>query len=86
MFTVKLTSKRQATFPVALCKELGLEPGDTLVLERRTIEGEPAWLLRAPRPDWSWAASLREYSEGKTHGWKEIEASIARGMADDSRP
>jgi bifunctional DNA-binding transcriptional regulator/antitoxin component of YhaV-PrlF toxin-antitoxin module len=81
MFRIKLTSKRQATLPVQLCRELGLEPGDTLLLEPRTIDGESAWLLRTPKPDWSWAGSLGEYAQGKRHEWSRIERSIQRGKA-----
>jgi bifunctional DNA-binding transcriptional regulator/antitoxin component of YhaV-PrlF toxin-antitoxin module len=86
MFKIKLTSKRQATLPVALCEELGLSPGDTLRLERRTIDGEPMWLLLSPHPDWSWAGSLRSFGEGKDHRWDRIEEGIARGMAAERRP
>ena len=44
--TVKLTSKRQATFPVQLCQNLGVKAGDDLVLERKKIGDEIAWLLK----------------------------------------
>lgn len=83
MFTIKLTSKRQATLPVALCEELGLSPGDTLRLERRTIDGETVWLLHSPQPDWSWAGSLRSFGEKKDHQWDRIEESISRGMSGE---
>lgn len=78
---IKLTSKRQATFPAALCRELGVRPGDKLVLERREVDGEPAWLLRKPHPDWSWAGSLREYGRGRSHDLEAIERSIERGRS-----
>jgi bifunctional DNA-binding transcriptional regulator/antitoxin component of YhaV-PrlF toxin-antitoxin module len=84
--TLRLTAKRQATLPAALCEELGVGPGDTLMLERREIDGEAVWVLRAPKPDWSWAGSLREYVVGKSHDWAEIERSIERGWAGDERP
>jgi bifunctional DNA-binding transcriptional regulator/antitoxin component of YhaV-PrlF toxin-antitoxin module len=48
---VKLTAKRQATLPVALCEELGVGPGDQLELERCVVDGAPAWVLRATKPD-----------------------------------
>jgi len=86
MFRIKLTAKRQATLPVALCEEMGLAPGDSLRLERRTIDGEPVWLLRSPRPDWSWAGSLKSFAKGKDHRWDRIEESIGRGMAGERRP
>lgn len=80
---IKLTTKRQATFPAALCRELGVRAGDRLVLERREIDGEPAWLLRKPRPDWSWAGSLRRYASGRSHDWEEVEQSIERGRSGE---
>lgn len=86
MFTLKITSKRQATLPVVLCEEMGLSPGDTLQLERRTLDGVSVWLIRAPRPDWSWAGALKSYGKGKDHRWDRVEESIARGMAGDHRP
>ncbi|CAN5389343.1 hypothetical protein BH24GEM3_BH24GEM3_02340 [soil metagenome] len=81
-----ITAKRQATLPAALCEELGVGPGDTLTLERREIDGEPVWVLRAPKPDWSWAGSLRAYAEGKSHDWDDIERSIEKGWAGEHRP
>ena len=86
MFRIRLTAKRQATLPVALCEELGLSPGDTIVLERREVAGDAAWVLSSSRPNWSWAASLESYGAGKGHGWEEIEKSIARGLAGGDRP
>lgn len=81
-----LTAKRQATLPVALCEELGVGPGDTLTLERREVDGEPVWVVLAPKPDWSWAGALRPYAEGKCHDWDSIERSIEKGLAGDHRP
>jgi bifunctional DNA-binding transcriptional regulator/antitoxin component of YhaV-PrlF toxin-antitoxin module len=81
-----ITAKRQATLPAALCEELGVGPGDTLTLERREIAGEPVWVLRTPKPDWSWLGALRTYAEGKSHDWEEIERSIAKGWAGEHRP
>lgn len=81
---IKLTTKRQATFPVALCRELGVRAGDRLVLERREIDGETVWLVRKPHPDWSWAGSLREYGSDRSHDWEAIERSIERGRSGES--
>lgn len=81
---IKLTAKRQATFPAALCRELGVRPGDRLVLERREIDGEAAWVLRKPEPDWAWAGSLKGYAGGRSHDWEAIEASIERGRGRES--
>ncbi len=44
--TIKLTSKRQATFPAQLCRELGVKAGEELILERITIEGDINWIIK----------------------------------------
>lgn len=85
MKTVKLTSKRRATLPAELCDELGVGPGNELALERRSIDGESVWVLRARRPDWSWLGAARKYAHGKAHDWEAVEESIERGMAGDRR-
>lgn len=60
---VKITSKRQATFPAALCRDLGLKPGDTIDLEAHAEEGRKYWVLRrsgeAERP---WLGALKGYA------------------------
>lgn len=84
MRRIRITSKRQATLPAALCDELGVGPGDSLELERRVLKGEPLWVLRASRPDWSWFGGAGSYGKGKSHRWEDIEASIAREMADEA--
>jgi bifunctional DNA-binding transcriptional regulator/antitoxin component of YhaV-PrlF toxin-antitoxin module len=81
-----LTSKRQATLPAALCEELGVGPGDSLTLERREIDGEPVWVLRASKPDWSWLGAARAYARGRSNDWSDVERSIARGWAGEDRP
>jgi bifunctional DNA-binding transcriptional regulator/antitoxin component of YhaV-PrlF toxin-antitoxin module len=83
--TVRLTSKRQATLPAELCDELGVGPGDEIALERRTVEGESVWILRARKPDWSWLGAAKKYAVRHTHDWEAVEESIARGMAGDRR-
>ena len=35
MLKVKLTSKRQATFPTKVCKSLGIEAGDEIILDQK---------------------------------------------------
>lgn len=44
-----LTSKRQATLPISLCKEMAIEPGDKLLLKRKEIDEKPAWLILSPK-------------------------------------
>jgi bifunctional DNA-binding transcriptional regulator/antitoxin component of YhaV-PrlF toxin-antitoxin module len=85
MTAIKLTTKRQATLPAALCEELGIRPGDTLDVDRRTVGGETVWVLRGRKPDWSWLGAARHYAKGKSHNWAAIKRSIARGWADEDR-
>jgi bifunctional DNA-binding transcriptional regulator/antitoxin component of YhaV-PrlF toxin-antitoxin module len=85
MSKIALTTKRQATLPKQLCDELHVGPGDHLDLERRTLDGEVVWLLRAPGPDWSWVGSAKRYARGKSHDVDDIRASIARGRARERR-
>ena len=81
-----ITSKRQATLPAALCKELELGPGSRVSLERRVIDGETVWVLRSRKPDWSWIGAARRYARGKSHRWADVRRSIARGWAGGTRP
>src|SRR5438552_1249580 len=57
--TISLTAKRRATLPAEVCEELGLEPGDKVGLERRLVDGEAVWILRAPGRDWSWFGAAK---------------------------
>ena len=52
---VKITSKRQVTFPARVLNALGLQPGDRLELE----EGPDGFLLRPVRVDPTRLAPLR---------------------------
>lgn len=76
MSTIKLTSKRQATLPKELCDELHVGPGDELIVERRTIDGETAWVLRPRTVDWSWVGSV-PVAANASHDVDDIRASIA---------
>jgi hypothetical protein len=57
-----------------------------MTLERWELEGEPVRVARAPKPDWSWAGTLRPDAEGKSHDWRRIERSIEEAWAGDDRP
>jgi len=59
MPTLRMTAKRQATFPRSVCEALGVGPGDDLELEARVLDGETVWILRPKRVDWSWIGSVR---------------------------
>ena len=86
MQTMTITSKRQATLPAALCRELGLKPGGKVDLDRRVVGGETVWLLRGRRLDWSWFGAARRYGKGRRHRWAAVRRSIERGWAGHVRP
>jgi len=79
--TIKLTAKRQATFPVEVCNQLGLKSGDEIDLIPRLENGEQQWLLRKrSNPTRGWVGSLNQYAENRTdHSMEAIRESIARG-------
>jgi AbrB family looped-hinge helix DNA binding protein len=52
---VKITAKRQVTFPARVLEALGVKPGDQLVLE----EGPNGFILRPRRIDPTQLAPLR---------------------------
>jgi len=52
---VKITAKRQVTFPARVLDALGVKPGDRIELE----EGPDGFILRARRIDHSRLAPLR---------------------------
>jgi len=81
--TLKLTSKRQATFPAALCDELGVRPGDELKLERKVLDGESAWIIQAKeKPEMPWFRALNAYAEAAGHDMESIRASIGRATGE----
>ena len=79
--TIKLTSKRQATFPVQLCRELGIQAGDELVLERQKIDDGYAWILiaKSQYPP-TWFGRLKKYTPGKSHNMETIRKSIGSSL------
>lgn len=80
MLKVKLSSKRQATFPRGVCESLGLEPGDEIVLEPRITDGEETWSLRpAKARQRPWLHRLNRYAVEKDHSMESIRTSIAKG-------
>ena len=79
--TLKLTSKRQATFPAALCEELGVSAGDELKLERQIVNGEAAWVIQAKeKPGTPWFGALRNYANDKPHDMKSIRATVGHNI------
>ena len=56
MMVVKVTTKRQVTFPAAVLEAIGVGPGDRLELH----EGPDGFLLRPQRIDFDSLAPLRD--------------------------
>jgi len=78
---LKITAKRQVTFPAAVCEALAVYPGDTLVLRDGLAGGRRVWTIEAEaRPNnESWLGALRPYAERKTsHALSDIRAVVAR--------
>lgn len=84
--TIRLTSKRQATFPVQLCRELGVKAGEELILERRRIEGHAAWIIKPKKPVVTkWFGGLKKYAQGKEHTMESIRASIGKNLGKNTK-
>jgi len=84
MATIKITSKRQATFPVELCSDLGLEAGDQVSVEQQMIAGKKVWVIQPIKTETEdkWFGSLSKYAKGKSHDMEDIKASIVRGRKE----
>lgn len=82
--TVKLTSKRQATFPAEVCENLGVGPGDEIELVPRVEEGERLWVLRKRSvPGRPWLGVLQDYAENADdHSIEAVRESIRKGRAE----
>ena len=70
MTTIKLTAKRQATFPSDVCDALGVKPGDRIALEEQTRKGERVWVLKPVRePKRPWLFALAKYAKNAAQPW-----------------
>ncbi|MDK3159954.1 AbrB/MazE/SpoVT family DNA-binding domain-containing protein [Kamptonema cortianum] len=81
MQTIKISSKRQATLPVELCRQMNLKQGDRLHVYPEKKKGKIVWRLSPIPPDEPrWFASLRPEVSGaqRDHSMSEIRKSIAR--------
>ena len=84
--TIKLTSKRQATFPAQLCRELGINVGEELILERKEIEGDIAWIIKPKkRVSIKWFGGLIKYAQGKEHSIESIRNSIGKSLGENKK-
>jgi bifunctional DNA-binding transcriptional regulator/antitoxin component of YhaV-PrlF toxin-antitoxin module len=78
MPTIKLTSKRQATFPRKVCEELNLKPGDPIELVPKVLDGHRVWILQTQdAAETPWFARLGDYAKGKRHDMDAVRKSIA---------
>ncbi len=65
-----------------VCRELGIQPGDELVLERKKIDEGYVWILRSKsRHPQTWFGRLNKYASGKSHEMEDILESIGLGLA-----
>ena len=79
--TIRLTSKRQATFPAELCRELGIKAGEELILERKKIEGNIAWIIKPKKHvTTKWFGGLKKYATDKDHNMESIRVSIGKNV------
>ncbi|CAN5914595.1 hypothetical protein BH11VER1_BH11VER1_26120 [soil metagenome] len=85
MPTIKLTSKRQVTFPRATCDDLKIGPGDELELTSMKIKSETVWVLKPKaKHDRSWIGMLHKYAKKATdHSMDAIRESIAKGRHEE---
>lgn len=86
MSVIKLTSKRQATFPAEVCRKMGVGPGDSLILEPIERGAETLWLLKPAkgrRP--SWFGRLKGHARKAAEPWSRESHgnATARAMAED---
>ena len=77
MATIKMTSKRQATFPVELCKDMGIVPGDDLMVEHKLIKGDLVWVLKPVENKLEWMGALKKYARNKSHEMDDVRRNIA---------
>jgi len=83
--TLTLTSKRQATFPAKLCRELDIKPGGKIILERRDLNGEPSWILHTkPEMKNEWFGILRHHAKNKPHEMTSVRKSIGQKRSTEA--
>ncbi len=77
---IKLTSKRQATFPQEACDALRVGPGDTIQMEPGIVEGQNVYILRPKVIERPWLGILRDKAMPVTdYSMDAVRASIAEG-------
>lgn len=85
---MRLTSKRQVTFPLATCLALGIKPGDAIDVELVTGESGYHWVLKPKlKRERPWLGMLKKYAiNANDHSMEAIRASIQRGRQTESTP
>ncbi len=81
---IKITSKRQATFPKKLCEAMRLEPGHAIRIEQMMLDGRQVWVLAPPpgQPGMAWVGALRRYAGAGTPSMARARARMLERMAD----
>jgi bifunctional DNA-binding transcriptional regulator/antitoxin component of YhaV-PrlF toxin-antitoxin module len=81
---IKMTTKRQATFPRKLCEEMRLEPGHAIQVEQATLDGQRVWVLStvAEPPEMAWVGALRRYAGKGARSLSMARMRIVEAMAD----
>ncbi|HYF48950.1 MAG TPA: hypothetical protein VEJ63_06075 [Planctomycetota bacterium] len=80
MGALRITAKRQATLPKALCDEMGVSAGQVIHVEPAIVNGERVWIIKPPqKPLMPWFGCLRRYARKvKKHDMASIRASMAK--------
>ena len=82
MQTIKLTAKRQATFPAQLCEELGIRPGDQIQLIPTKRNGSRVWALKPVRTEPPpYFGMLHKFVKKGTRPWTRERDGDATGAA-----
>ncbi|MEO5912595.1 MAG: AbrB/MazE/SpoVT family DNA-binding domain-containing protein [Luteolibacter sp.] len=77
---LKLTSKRQVTFPKEACDALHVGPGDIINLETAMVDGRKVYILRAKQFESPWFGMLRDKAaKVDDHSMEAVRSSIAKG-------
>lgn len=80
MPSIKLTSKRQATFPQEACDALRVGPGDVIEMEPGVVDGQNVYILRPKASERPWLGILRDKAKPVTdYSMDAVRASIAEG-------
>lgn len=88
MATIKLTAKRQATLPAEVCKDLGINSGDSLELLPLRHKNETVWILKpTAKAKSQWIGLLSKYAGTTKRPWTREEHgdAVGRAMAEKSQ-